>query len=83
MNSYFSQGLADSTIVARVNNELWDLDRPLEGDCKLELLRWDNTDAQSVFWHSSAHMLGEAMERVSVIFIQDTYVESLELSQNK
>ncbi|XP_075980881.1 threonine--tRNA ligase isoform X2 [Anticarsia gemmatalis] len=59
-----SQGLADSTIVARVNNELWDLDRPLEGDCKLELLRWDNTDAQAVFWHSSAHMLGEAMERV-------------------
>lgn len=61
----FSQGLADSTIIARVNNELWDLDRPLEGDCKLELLRWDNTDAQAVFWHSSAHMLGEAMERVS------------------
>ncbi|XP_045537656.1 threonine--tRNA ligase 1, cytoplasmic [Papilio machaon] len=59
-----SQGLADSTIIARVNNELWDLDRPLEGDCKLELLRWDNTDAQAVFWHSSAHMLGEAMERV-------------------
>ncbi|KAL4720638.1 hypothetical protein ACJJTC_015209 [Scirpophaga incertulas] len=59
-----SQGLADSTIIARVNNELWDLDRPLEGDCKLELLRWDNTDAQSVFWHSSAHMMGEAMERV-------------------
>ncbi|RVE53017.1 hypothetical protein evm_002315 [Chilo suppressalis] len=59
-----SQGLADSTIIARVNNELWDLDRPLEADCKLELLRWDNTDAQAVFWHSSAHMLGEAMERV-------------------
>ncbi|CAH2269858.1 jg14615 [Pararge aegeria aegeria] len=59
-----SQGLADSTIIARVNSVLWDLDRPLEGDCKLELLRWDNTDAQAVFWHSSAHMLGEAMERV-------------------
>ncbi|KOB73912.1 Uncharacterized protein OBRU01_07380, partial [Operophtera brumata] len=43
------QGLADSTIIARVNNELWDLDRPLEGDCKLELLRWDNTDAQAVY----------------------------------
>ncbi|XP_073953511.1 threonine--tRNA ligase 1, cytoplasmic-like [Choristoneura fumiferana] len=59
-----SQGLADSTIIARVNGVLWDLDRPLEEDCKLELLRWDNTDAQAVFWHSSAHMLGEAMERV-------------------
>ncbi|XP_052743736.1 threonine--tRNA ligase 1, cytoplasmic isoform X2 [Bicyclus anynana] len=59
-----SQGLADATIIARVDSVLWDLDRPLEGDCKLELLRWDNTDAQAVFWHSSAHMLGEAMERV-------------------
>ncbi|CAH0724201.1 unnamed protein product, partial [Brenthis ino] len=59
-----SQGLADSIIVARVNNVPWDLDRPLEGDCKLELLKWDNTEAQSVFWHSSAHMLGEAMERI-------------------
>ncbi|VVC93083.1 unnamed protein product [Leptidea sinapis] len=59
-----SQGLADSTIIARVNGVLWDLDRPLEGDSKLELLRWDNTDAQAVFWHSSAHMLGEAMERI-------------------
>ncbi|VVC93082.1 unnamed protein product [Leptidea sinapis] len=58
------QGLADSTIIARVNGVLWDLDRPLEGDSKLELLRWDNTDAQAVFWHSSAHMLGEAMERI-------------------
>ncbi|GBP35773.1 Threonine--tRNA ligase, cytoplasmic [Eumeta japonica] len=59
-----SQGLADSTIIARVNNELWDLDRPLEGDCSLQLLRWDNPEAQAVFWHSSAHMLGEALERV-------------------
>lgn len=59
-----SQGLADSTIISRVNGELWDLDRPLEGDCNLQLLRWDNSDAQAVFWHSSAHMLGEAMERV-------------------
>ena len=60
-----SQGLADNTVIARVNNELWDLDRPLEGDCKLQLLKFDDPDAQAVFWHSSAHILGEAMERVS------------------
>ncbi|XP_048483972.1 threonine--tRNA ligase 1, cytoplasmic isoform X4 [Plutella xylostella] len=59
-----SQGLADNSIISKVNGVLWDLDRPLEGDCKLELLRFDNTEAQAVFWHSSAHMLGEAMERV-------------------
>ncbi|XP_068984284.1 threonine--tRNA ligase 1, cytoplasmic isoform X1 [Bombus flavifrons] len=59
-----SQGLADSTVIAKVNNELWDLDRPLESDCKLELLKFDHPDGQQVFWHSSAHILGEAMERV-------------------
>lgn len=58
-----SQGLADSTVVAKVNDELWDLDRPLEGDCKLKLLKFDDPEAQAVFWHSSAHILGEAMER--------------------
>ncbi|KAJ8340644.1 hypothetical protein SKAU_G00352770 [Synaphobranchus kaupii] len=57
-----SQGLADNAVIARVNGELWDLDRPLEKDCSLEVLRFDNEDAQAVYWHSSAHILGEAME---------------------
>lgn len=57
-----SQGLADNTVIAKVNGELWDLDRPLEGDATLELLKFDNEDAQAVYWHSSAHILGEAME---------------------
>ncbi|KAK9886632.1 hypothetical protein WA026_017555 [Henosepilachna vigintioctopunctata] len=59
-----SQGLADNTIISRVNGELWDLDRPLEGDCKLELLKFSDPEAQAVFWHSSAHILGEALERI-------------------
>ncbi|KAM9861399.1 threonine--tRNA ligase 1, cytoplasmic [Aulostomus maculatus] len=58
-----SQGLADNAVISRVNGELWDLDRPLERDCSLEILRFDNDDAQAVYWHSSAHILGEAMER--------------------
>ncbi|XP_042280534.1 threonine--tRNA ligase 1, cytoplasmic-like [Thunnus albacares] len=57
-----SQGLADNAVISRVNGELWDLDRPLEQDCSLEILRFDNEDAQAVYWHSSAHILGEAME---------------------
>ncbi|KAG8001013.1 Threonine--tRNA ligase [Nibea albiflora] len=61
--SAISQGLADNSVISRVNGELWDLDRPLEQDCSLELLRFDNEDAQAVYWHSSAHILGEAMER--------------------
>ncbi|XP_039278005.1 threonine--tRNA ligase 1, cytoplasmic isoform X2 [Nilaparvata lugens] len=59
-----SQGLADNAVIAKVNNVLWDLDRPLEKDSKLQLLKFDDPEAQQVFWHSSAHMLGEAMERV-------------------
>ncbi|CAI6360128.1 unnamed protein product [Macrosiphum euphorbiae] len=59
-----SQGLADNTVIAKVNGELWDLDRPLEKDSTLQLLKIDNEEAQKVFWHSSAHMLGEAMERI-------------------
>jgi len=59
-----SQGLAESTIVAKVNGEVWDLDRPLEADCSLQLLKFTDDDAKTVFWHSTAHILGEAMERV-------------------
>lgn len=59
-----SKGLADNCVVAKVNDEVWDLDRVLEGDCKLQLLKFDDEEGQAVFWHSSAHILGEAMERV-------------------
>ena len=58
-----SQGLADNTVIAKVNGELWDLDRPLEEDCELKLLKFDDPEGEYVFWHSSAHILGEAMER--------------------
>ncbi|XP_070759953.1 threonine--tRNA ligase 1, cytoplasmic isoform X2 [Enoplosus armatus] len=59
-----SQGLADNTVIAKVNNSVWDLDRPLEDDCSLQLLKFDDDEAQAVYWHSSAHILGEAMEKV-------------------
>eukprot|EP00927_Polykrikos_kofoidii_P012918 TRINITY_DN1561_c0_g2_i1.p1 TRINITY_DN1561_c0_g2~~TRINITY_DN1561_c0_g2_i1.p1 ORF type:complete len:927 (-),score=171.58 TRINITY_DN1561_c0_g2_i1:104-2557(-) len=42
---------------------LWDMTRPLEGSCRLELLKFEHPAAQDVFWHSSAHILGQAMER--------------------
>ncbi|MGH0181306.1 UNVERIFIED_CONTAM: hypothetical protein FKN15_006885 [Acipenser sinensis] len=59
-----SQGLADNTVISKVNNILWDLDRPLEESCTLQLLKFDDEEAQAVYWHSSAHIMGEAMERV-------------------
>ncbi|KAL9058621.1 MAG: hypothetical protein Q9162_001628 [Coniocarpon cinnabarinum] len=59
-----SKSLFENTVIARVNGEeLWDLERPLEGNCKLELLKFDDPDGKKVFWHSSAHVLGEASER--------------------
>ncbi|XP_046857287.1 threonine--tRNA ligase 1, cytoplasmic-like [Xenia sp. Carnegie-2017] len=58
-----SQGLADNAVIAKVNGEVFDLDRPLENDSNLELLKFDDKEAQQVFWHSSAHIMGEAMER--------------------
>lgn len=59
-----SQGLADNCVVAKVNGELWDLDRPFEKDATLQLVKFEDEEGQYVFWHSSAHMLGEAMERL-------------------
>ena len=41
---------------------LWDMTRPLEGDCRIEIKTFDDPDGKTVFWHSSAHVLGQAME---------------------
>eukprot|EP00823_Brevimastigomonas_motovehiculus_P006105 TRINITY_DN4847_c0_g1_i1.p1 TRINITY_DN4847_c0_g1~~TRINITY_DN4847_c0_g1_i1.p1 ORF type:complete len:741 (-),score=227.90 TRINITY_DN4847_c0_g1_i1:199-2421(-) len=49
-------------MVAKVNEDLWDLTRPLEGDCKMELFTFDSKEGQHVFWHSSSHILGESIE---------------------
>ena len=59
-----SKGLADSCVVAKVNGDVWDLDRVFEGDAQLQLIKFDDEVGQQVFWHSSAHILGEAMERI-------------------
>jgi threonyl-tRNA synthetase len=61
-----SSSLFKRTVVARLNGDnaqLWDLERPLEADCKLEFLSFDDEEGKKVFWHSSAHILGEASER--------------------
>lgn len=48
---------------AAANSELWDMTRPLEGDCNLEILTFDDKEGEYTFWHSTAHMLGQALER--------------------
>jgi threonyl-tRNA synthetase len=56
-----SPRLADDAIVARVNGDLWDLNRPLESDAKLEILTTKNPDALVVYRHSTAHLLAAAV----------------------
>jgi len=55
------QRLADDAIVARVNGDLWDLNRPFEGDASLQILTAKNPDALEVVRHSTAHLLAAAV----------------------
>eukprot|EP00056_Hartaetosiga_gracilis_P001234 m.43362 g.43362 ORF g.43362 m.43362 type:complete len:739 (+) comp10555_c0_seq1:271-2487(+) len=57
-----SDGLAQQCVVAKVNEVLFDMTRPLEEDCTIQFLKFDDEDGKEVFWHSSAHILGEVME---------------------
>jgi threonyl-tRNA synthetase len=54
--------LASEVVVAKVGGTLWDLDRPLEKDSKVSYLKFSDPEGREVFWHSSAHVLGEACE---------------------
>jgi threonyl-tRNA synthetase len=57
-----SEGLAKKVLAAAVNGEVWDATRPIHQDAALKLLTWDDADGKSTFWHSSAHLLAEAVE---------------------
>ena len=54
--------ISAEVVVAKVDGVLWDLDRPLEKDSKVSYLRFKDEEGREVFWHSSAHVLGEACE---------------------
>ncbi len=58
-----SEGLARNVIAAKINGEIWDATRPINTDATIALLTWDSTEGKSTFWHSSAHLLAEAMEQ--------------------
>ena len=57
-----SEGLARKVLAANVNGQVWDATRPINEDANLTLLTWDDTDGRSTFWHSSAHLMAEAVE---------------------
>jgi len=57
-----SEGLAKKIIAASVNGQVWDATRPIYHDASLKLLTWNDADGKSTFWHSSAHLMAEAVE---------------------
>ena len=57
-----SEGLARRILAAEVNGEVRDLTRPIDKDASLKFLSWDDEKAKSTFWHSSAHLMAEAVE---------------------
>lgn len=57
-----SEGLARKVLAAKVNGTVWDASRPITSDAALQLLTWNDVDGKTTFWHSSAHLLAEALE---------------------
>ncbi|MEZ0451411.1 threonine--tRNA ligase [Sphingobacterium thalpophilum] len=57
-----SEGLARNVLAAEVNGEVWDSSRAIEEDATVKLLTWNDSKGKSTFWHSSAHLLAEALE---------------------
>ena len=57
-----SEGLARKVLAASVNGEVWDATRPINNDASLKLITWDDADGKSTFWHSSAHLMAEAVQ---------------------
>src|ERR1700744_2002423 len=57
-----SEGLARNVLAAEVDGQEWDAERPIEKDSSVKLLTWNDTNGKSTFWHSSAHLMAEALE---------------------
>src|SRR6201998_1084944 len=57
-----SEGLARNVLAAEVNGQVWDASRPIETDSTVKLLTWNDLQGKATFWHSSAHLMAEALE---------------------
>lgn len=57
-----SEGLARNVLAAKVNGEVWDATRPINQDSSVQLLTWNDNEGKNTFWHSSAHLMAEALE---------------------
>jgi threonyl-tRNA synthetase len=59
-----SEGLAKKILVAELNGEVVDLSRPITTDSTIKLITWEDAVGKNTFWHSSAHLMAEAVESV-------------------
>lgn len=59
-----SEGLARNVLSAKVNGEVWDANREIEQDAKVQLLTWNDLEGKATMWHSSAHLMAEAIEQL-------------------
>lgn len=59
-----SEGLARNVLAAEVNGQVWDANRAINEDASLKLLTWNDDDGKATFWHSSAHLMAEALESI-------------------
>ncbi len=57
-----SEGLARNVLSAKVNGHMWDAMRPIHEDAEIQLFKWDDPEGKATFWHSSAHLMAEAIE---------------------
>ncbi len=57
-----SEGLARNVLAAEIDGKVWDTSRPIENDAKIRLLTWNDAEGKATFWHSSAHLMAEALE---------------------
>jgi len=57
-----SSRLAQDVLAISVNGEIWDLSRPINNDASIKLFKWDDREGMETFWHSSAHLMAEAIE---------------------
>lgn len=59
-----SPRLAQDVLSISVNNETWDLSRPITSDASIKLYKWDDEEGKHAFWHSSAHLMAEALQEL-------------------
>ena len=59
-----SQRFAQDVLAATVNGEEWDISRPVRSDCEIRLFKWEDAEGKHAFWHTSAHLLAEALQEL-------------------